>query len=151
MGWRAAERAEEMECCGLCAPWDQVRVGKAAGRNPIWFGEGEMDSHIMAGGWKMSFEVPSRIILGFCGLGKTTQGQPGYKILDGSAGLGPVGGDSHNYFQESAAVGSRAWKPVGTCDLLTPKEFVKDSLQHLKFLVVSRKITPLSSPHLLYF
>lgn len=49
MGWRAAERAEEMECCGLCAPWDQVRVGKAAGRNPIWFGEDEMDSHIMAG------------------------------------------------------------------------------------------------------
>lgn len=107
---------------GALCPWDQVRVKKAAGRNPIFWGEDEMDSHIMARGWKeVKFKAPSRIILRFWG--STTFGK---KPLQGSqdikSALGPAGGDGHDHLQESAALGAEQ----GTCDLLTPKEFLKD-------------------------
>lgn len=62
-------------------------------------------------------------------LGNTTPGQAGYKILGikdiktRGAGLGPVGGDDHDYLQESSAVGAEHGN-LGA--LLTPKEFVKE-------------------------
>lgn len=46
---RGEGRGEGLELWGLCVLWDQVRMGKAEGRNPDLFGEDEMDSHIVAG------------------------------------------------------------------------------------------------------
>lgn len=42
-------RGEGLEFWGFCVLWDQVRMGKAVGRNPVLSGEDEMDPHIVAG------------------------------------------------------------------------------------------------------